>query len=65
MRLSEMTDEELYEVSLMKNKKGCATSDALRTQGMLRRRHNSLIDCGSQGNYSSFGMIARGSNECY
>ena len=32
---------------------------------MLRRRHNSFIDCGSQGNYSSFGMIARGSNECY
>ena len=47
MRLSEMTDEELYEVSLMKNKKGCATSDALRAQGMLRRRHNSFIDCGN------------------
>lgn len=65
MRLSEMTDEELYYVSLMKNKKGCATSEALRAQGMLRRRHNSFIDCGSQANYSDFGLIARGENEVW
>ena len=65
MRLSEMTDEELYEVSLMKNKKGCATSDALRAQGMLRRRHNSFVDCGSNSNMSGYGLIAWGRNECY
>ena len=54
MKLSEMTDEELFEISLKKNKKGCATQEALRAQGMLRRRHNSFIDCGSQVNFSGY-----------
>ena len=52
MRLTEMTDEELQKVSLMKNRKGCATQEALRAQRMLRQRHNSFVDCGSQVNFS-------------
>lgn len=56
MRLTEMTDEELFKISLMKNKKGCATQEALRAQGMLRRRHNSFIDCGSQVNFSGYDL---------
>lgn len=65
MKLTEMTDEELRVISLMKNNKGCATQEALRAQGILRRRHNSFIDCGSQANRSSFGLIAWGGNEVY
>ena len=39
MRLTEMTDEKLWEVSLQKNRRGCATAEALRAQRMLRDRH--------------------------
>ena len=65
MKLTEMTDEELFDISLMKNNKGCATKEALRAQGILRRRHNSFVDCGSNANRSSFGLIAWGRNEVY
>ena len=65
MKLTKMTDEELFDISLMKNNKGCATKEALRAQGILRRRHNSFVDCGSNSNRSSFGLIAWGRNEVY
>ena len=39
MKLAEMTDNELREVSLQKNRRGCATAEALRAQRMLRDRH--------------------------
>ena len=59
MKLTSMTDDELRKVSLLKNKKGCATSDALRAQRILRERHNSFISCGSQVNFSGQDEIAR------
>ena len=39
MKLTEMTDDELREVSLQKNRRGCATAEALRAQRILRDRH--------------------------
>lgn len=63
MKLTEMTDEELFDISLMKNRKGCATQEALRAQGILRRRHNSFVDCGSNSNMSGYSLIAWGRNE--
>ena len=63
MKLTEMTDEELFDISLMKNRKGCATQEALRAQELLRLRHNSFVDCGSNSNMSGYGLIAWGRNE--
>ena len=63
MQLTKMTDDELKEIALQKNKKGCATSEALRAQKILRQRNNSFIDCGSQANFSSCGSVAWGSND--
>lgn len=39
MKLANLTDEDLQKVSLLKNRKGCATSEALRAQQILRTRH--------------------------
>ena len=44
MKLTGLSDEELKEVSMQKNRKGCATSDALRAQRLLRERY--LMDWG-------------------
>ena len=44
MGLTNLSDEELRAVSLEKNRKGCATKEALRAQQMLRDRH--LMDWG-------------------
>ena len=63
MKLTEMTDEELFDISLMKNRKGCAAQEALRAQGILRLRHNSFANCGSNSNMSGYGLIAWGRNE--
>ena len=41
MKLSALTDDELWEISIKKNKKGLYTSDALRAQEMLQTRHGS------------------------
>ena len=41
MKLSVLTDDELWEISMKKNKKGLYTSDALRAQEMLQTRHGS------------------------
>ena len=39
MKLSNLTDEDLQRVSLMKTKKGIATSEAKRAQQILRTRN--------------------------
>ena len=41
MKLSALTDDELWEISMKRNKKGLYTSDALRAQEMLQTRHGS------------------------
>ena len=40
MKLSTLSENELREVSLLKNKKGCATSNALEAQRILYERHH-------------------------
>jgi len=40
MRRTGKTDKELFKVSMKKNRRGCATAEALRAQRMLRDRHN-------------------------
>ena len=44
MKLSELTDDELWKISMKKNKRGLYTSDALRAQEMLQTRHGSNWD---------------------
>ncbi len=39
MKLANLSDEELYKISLMKTKKGTATSEAKRAQQMLYTRN--------------------------
>ena len=39
MKLSNMTDEDLRKVAMMKTRKGCATCDALRAQQILYTRN--------------------------
>ena len=41
MKLSTLTDDELWQISMKRNKKGLYTSDALRAQEMLQTRHGS------------------------
>ena len=54
MKLSKMTDEELQKVSLMKKKNGCATSEALRAQQMLRTRNLKRINVtGAHNDYDT------------
>lgn len=38
MKLSNLSDEELRKISLMKNKVGCATAEAYRAQQILWKR---------------------------
>lgn len=44
MKLSQMTDEELIEVSKMKKRNGCHTSEANRAQQVLRTRRLKRIN---------------------
>lgn len=39
MKLAHLTDEELFEISLMKTRKGTATSEARRAQQILYTRN--------------------------
>ncbi len=39
MKLSKLCDEDLQKVAMLKNRKGCATSDALRAQEILYARN--------------------------
>lgn len=41
MKLSALTDDELWEISMKRNKKGLYTYDALRAQEMLQTHHGS------------------------
>lgn len=39
MKLSNLCDEDLWKVSMQKNRKGCATSEAKRAAQILYTRH--------------------------
>lgn len=60
MKLTNLTDEELRQISLIKNRRGCATAEALRAQRILMERSNSFYACGSNSNYSGCGDTAWG-----
>lgn len=63
MNLSILSIEELREVSLQKNRKGCATADALRAQKKLLDMDNSFARWNRPKDMSGESYIAWGSNE--
>ena len=65
MRLSNLRDEDLHEVSLLKTRKGTATSEAKRAAQILRTRNvthggfygislTSHLDCNLEREYKTF-----------
>ena len=56
-QMLELGDKELFEVSMRKNKIGCATKEALAAQALLRERHlkDWVLEWDNQGgNYLSW-----------
>lgn len=51
MKLATLPDEELREIALKKNNKGCATRQALSAQRILLERHNSFAGISRKCNY--------------
>ena len=64
-KLKEMSDEELFRMSLKKKKNGCATKEALFAQLEWQMRHNSFADLPSRGELDMDGHSYKGCGEDY
>jgi len=60
MKLSNVKDEDLQKVALLKTRRGCATADAKRAQQILRTRNVTHGGFGAAGHFKHF--EAYGSN---